>query len=197
MRSCAVQIVEYPHPSLRHKSKPVRRVDDQLKQIVREMFELMYAAKGVGLAANQVDLPFRLFVVNPEGDPAAAEEQVFINPVLSKGKGMAEAEEGCLSLPKLYGQVKRPERVTVDAYNLAGERITAQLTDLPARIVQHEVDHLDGVLFIDRLSPTSQLAVREELDEFESSYEQRRQAGEIPDADQIQRRLAEWEERYC
>ncbi len=96
----SLQIIQYPHPTLRHRSKPLRRVDAELRKIVAEMFELMYEHEGVGLAANQVDLPYRLFVVNPEGKADAGEsEGVFINPVLSHGRGLEEDEEGCLSIP--------------------------------------------------------------------------------------------------
>ena len=82
-----LRIVKYPHPALRHKSKPLRHVDGELKNIVREMFDLMYEQKGVGLAANQVDLPYRFFIFNLEGDPAKAEEYVFLNPVISRRSG--------------------------------------------------------------------------------------------------------------
>ncbi len=100
-----MRIIQFPHPTLRRVSKPLRRVDDELRHIVREMFDLMYEAKGIGLAANQVDLPYQLFVLNLSGDPAEPDaEQVFLNPVLSQPKGTAEAEEGCLSLPGLYAR---------------------------------------------------------------------------------------------
>src|SRR4051812_11610093 len=98
----ALKIINYPHPTLRHVSKPLKRVDAELRRIVRAMFDALYEAKGIGLAANQVDLPYRLFIVNPKSDPnEPQEERVFINPVLSSRKGLAEAEEGCLSLPGL------------------------------------------------------------------------------------------------
>ena len=99
--SPVLRIVKYPHPALRHKSKPLRRVDGELKNVVREMFDLMYQHKGIGLAANQVNLPYRLFIINTEGDPAKGQEYVFINPVISKRSGTAEAEEGCLSFPEI------------------------------------------------------------------------------------------------
>jgi peptide deformylase len=193
-REPVVHIVQYPHPTLRHVSKPLARVDAELRAIVREMFELMYAANGVGLAANQVDLPYRLFVINLKSDPAEKEEEhVFVNPVLSSRKGMIEAEEGCLSLPGLYGQVKRPERVVLNAFNLEGDELTLELEGLFARAVQHEVDHLDGVLFIDRLSPTGELAMKEALAEFEIQFSGRRERGEIADDEAIKKRLAELE----
>ena len=90
-----LEIVQYPHPTLRHKSKPINRVDRELKEIVSEMFKLMYEAKGIGLAANQVDLPIQLFIINLKSDPNEGEELVFINPVVTSPKGSDEAEEGC------------------------------------------------------------------------------------------------------
>ena len=189
-----MQIVQYPHPTLRHASKPLKRVDKELHALVREMFELMYAAKGVGLAANQVDLPYRLFIINLESDPAAAENDlVFLNPVLTSRKGNAEAEEGCLSLPGLYADVKRPERVVLNAYDLGGQEINMELDGLFARVVQHEIDHLDGILFIDRLSPTAELAAKETLAEFEVQFAGQRERHEIPDDEAIAKRLAELE----
>ena len=189
-----MQIIQYPHPTLRHVSKPLKRVDKELHEIVRGMFELMYAAKGVGLAANQVDLPYRLFIINLQSDTAAAEQEfVFLNPVLTSRKGNAEAEEGCLSLPGLYGDVKRPERVVLNAYNLAGQELTMELDGLFARAVQHEIDHLDGILFIDRLTPTGEMAVRDTLEEFEIQFAGHRERGEIPDDDAIVSRWAELE----
>jgi peptide deformylase len=195
--STALHIVQYPHPALRHKSKPVRRVDAELRRIVQTMFELMYEAKGVGLAANQVDLPLRLFVVNLKGDPEEGEELVFINPVLTGGKGNEEAEEGCLSLPGLYGNVQRPGQAKIAAYDLSGNEITADLSGLAARVVQHEVDHLDGTLFIDRLSETGRMSAREALEEFDVEFQSKRRSGEIPSDEVIAARLAEIERRYC
>jgi peptide deformylase len=193
-----VQIVTYPHPTLRHASQPVRRVDAELRRIVGEMFELMYAAKGVGLAANQVDLPLRLFVVNEKADPGAKNlERVFINPVLSRRKGLAEGEEGCLSLPGLYGEVARAEKIFVHAYDLAGNEIKEEVGDMLARVVQHETDHLDGVLFIDRLSSTGRLALKEPLDEFELIFQRQRERGEIADDAALAELRAEWEKKYC
>jgi peptide deformylase len=189
-----LQIIQYPHPTLRRVSKSLKRVDRELVDIVREMFDLMYAAKGVGLAANQVDLPYRLFVINLQSDPAAADQEfVFVNPVLTNRKGNAEAEEGCLSLPGLYGDVKRSERVTLNAYNLAGQELSMELDRLFARAVQHEIDHLDGILFVDRLSPTGEMAIKDQLADFEAQFAGQRARGEIPDDATIARRLDELE----
>ena len=193
-RFLVLKIVHYPHPILRRASKPLRRVDAELRKMVAEMFELIYdpAHKGIGLAANQVDLPYRLFVANISGDSAAKDQEfVFINPVISHPKGSAEAEEGCLSLPGLYAQVRRPERIVVTAYNLSGEEARYDCDGLFARCVQHECDHLDGVLFVDKLPPTAKISVKEQLDEFEAEFASRRQHGEIGGDDAL---LARWEE---
>jgi peptide deformylase len=189
-----LQIVHYPHLTLRHASKPLRRVDAELVGMIREMFELMYAHKGVGLAANQVDLPYRVFVANPEGDPSKKDQEyVFLNPVISHPKGSAEAEEGCLSIPGLYRPVNRPERVRITAYNLKGEEMALELDGLFGRIVQHETDHLDGRLFVDRLSPTAQADVRQTLEEFELVYASRRERGELPSDEEIRKRISDLE----
>ncbi len=192
-----MQIVKYPHPTLRHKSKSIRRVTAELRKIVREMFDLMYEANGIGLAANQVDLPFRLFIVNLAAKADEGEELVFINPVISRPKGTDEKEEGCLSLPGLYAPVKRPERVTFNAYGLDGTEISLELDGLMARVVQHETDHLDGVLFIDRLSMTHEIEVAESVDEFESQFADACDRGEIPDLQAIAERLRTLEVEYC
>lgn len=189
-----LQIIHYPHPTLHHVSKPLKRVDAELRDMIAQMFELMYEQEGVGLAANQVDLPYRLFIANPAGDLENNEaEHVFINPVLRGGKGQAEGDEGCLSIPGVHGPVVRKEHISVDAYNLAGESFTGELDGLFARIVQHEVDHLDGTLFIDRLTPAHAADVRDSLEEFEIDFQSRRDHGEMPSDEQIAARLAELE----
>ena len=194
VKSTPLRIVEYPHPTLRHVSKPLGRVDSDVRRMIHAMFELMYEAKGVGLAANQVDLPYRFFVANMAAETGDKEqEQVFINPVITSRGGMAEAEEGCLSVPETYGNIKRPQKVVVEAYDLEGRHLRWELEDLSARVVQHEIDHLDGVLFIDRLSPTGRLAIKEKLQDFETTFAGRRRRGEIPGDDEIVARLAELE----
>jgi peptide deformylase len=158
------------------------------------MFDLMYEHEGVGLAANQVNLPYRVFVANSEGSPDNREaERVFINPVLSLPRGQAEDDEGCLSIPGVYAPVTRNETITIQAYDLAGNEFTAEVNGLLARIVQHETDHLDGTLFIDRLSPTQLAAVRDKLEEFDLVFRSRIETGEMPSADQIAARLRDLE----
>jgi len=192
-----MQILTYPHPTLRRVSKPLRRVDAELRQTIRQMFDLMYAAKGIGLAANQVDLPLRLFVVNLESKPEG-EELVFINPVISLPRGGSEeSEEGCLSLPGLYGPVVRPKQVRINAYSLTGDEIQLDATGLLARCVQHELDHLDGVLFPDRMSTTARADIAEGLDEFEAEFKSRRETGGLPSDDEINKQWLQWESRYA
>jgi peptide deformylase len=177
-----LQIVPYPHPALRHESKPLRRVDAELRRTVERMFALMYEHRGVGLAANQVALPYRLFIVNVAADPEQSDlEMVFINPVISGRKGSVEAEEGCLSLPDVLADVTRPEKITVTAYNMAGEEFSFEVDGLLARVIQHENDHLDGVMFTDHLSSTALMAVRDEIEEFEADWESRQRQGEVAD----------------
>jgi peptide deformylase len=193
-----LQILTYPHPTLRRVSKPLRRVDADLRHTIRQMFDLMYEAKGIGLAANQVDLPLRLFIVNLEAKPGAGEELVFINPVISLPRGGSEeGEEGCLSLPGLYGQVVRPKQVRLNAYSLQGQEFEADLSGLFARCCQHELDHLDGVLFPDRMSATARADIQEDLDVFETDFTSRRATGEDLSDETIAKRWSEWEGRYA
>src|SRR5947199_5859752 len=115
----ARKIVHYPHPALRHKSKPITSIDKQLHLDIGEMKELMYEAKGLGLAAPQVALPFQLLVMNVTGDPKQPEaEEVFLNPRIVEKKGIQEDEEGCLSFPGLYQNVRRAQTIKIQAYDL-------------------------------------------------------------------------------
>jgi peptide deformylase len=170
-------------------------VDQELANIVQEMFALMYEHRGIGLSANQVDLPYRLFILNLESDPAKKEsEYVFINPVFQQRKGMAEQEEGCLSFPEIYAPVRRPEKVVLTAYNMSGQEVRYELEGLFARAAQHEYDHLDGVLFIDRLSPAHRLTVKEALADLEREFVGDRDRGLIPGDELVAARLAELEQ---
>lgn len=197
MAAETLSIIPYPHPTLRYKSKPIVRVDDELRATIKKMFDLMYAAKGVGLAANQVGLPLRFFVVNELSDPAKGKEMVFINPVLSLPKGSEKAEEGCLSLPSIYADVVRPKTIRVNAYDITGEEINFEATGLMSRIIQHETDHLDGVLFIDRLADSERAKIENEIHEMEIVFQSRRDAGGIPSDIAITVDRQEIENRYC
>ena len=192
-----MEIVHFPHPTLRHKSKPLKKVNQALKSIVQEMFDLMYAARGIGLAANQVDLPFQLFVINTSGEKGTGEELVFINPVISNPKGTEAADEGCLSIPGVTGQVSRPSSIHVSAFDLEGNEIDMTVTGLLARAIQHEFDHLNGVLFIDRISESEMKQIEFELEEFQLEFSANRSSGEIPDDNEIKKRLLDLENEYC
>ncbi len=163
--------------------------------MVEEMLTLMYEHEGIGLAANQVDLPYRLFVANPTGDPDEQEaERVFINPVILRGTGTAEASEGCLSLPGLFGPVVRKTTIRVHAYDMAGNEIEEELTGLPARVFQHETDHLDGTLFIDRVPPSHKASLRDALEEFEIDFTSKQESGDLPSDAAIAQRIAQLEQ---
>jgi peptide deformylase len=134
-------------PVLRQHSAPVKMVDDQVRRLVDDMFETMDAAHGVGLAANQVGVARRVAVVDADGD-----RFTMIDPTIIEAEGRATAEEGCLSIPDIYADVTRPERVVVEALDIEGNRFRKEATGLKARAIQHEIDHLDGILFLDHLS---------------------------------------------
>ena len=151
----------------------------------------MYEAKGIGLAANQVALPFRFFIINISGDPDLADEElVFLNPELSAQSGSTEGEEGCLSVPQVYGQVKRFETITVEAYDLDGRGFAMDLDELPARVVQHETDHLDGVMFFDRMSETDRQGLEPQIDEFVTVFRHQQATGESPSDEELSEQLA-------
>ncbi|RLS38949.1 MAG: peptide deformylase [Planctomycetota bacterium] len=159
-----MQIVLFPHPALRFPSVEVQRIDDALRSAVQKMFALMYESKGVGLAANQVGLPFRFFVVNPSGDPEKKEEEeVFINPIISSRRGMEFHEEGCLSLPKIYSDVERPLEITIDAFDLNGQSRKRKIKGFLARVIQHEYDHIEGFLFTDRIEADQHDEIYEDI----------------------------------
>jgi len=138
-------------PVLRQQAAPVARVDDAVRQLVDDLFETMRAAKGVGLAANQIGVARRVTVVDVgEEDPPPL---ALINPVIvERGDELVTAEEGCLSIPDIFGDVERNARIVVEALDREGNKFRAEATGYKARAIQHEIDHLDGVLFLDHLS---------------------------------------------
>jgi peptide deformylase len=189
-----MEIVYYPHPALRWKSQPIRQINDEVRQVVQEMFALMYTHKGIGLAANQVGLPWQLFVLNLTGDPEEKdEEHVFINPEIVKRKGSEEGEEGCLSLPKLYGDVRRAAEIIVEGYDLDGQGFEMTLDDLAARCVQHELDHLQGTLFVDRMSDSKKREVVSTLSDFEALFRRQQELGQFPSDAEIETQLRKME----
>jgi peptide deformylase len=185
-----LQIVSYPHPALRYASRPITEIDEHLREVVRSMFELMYASKGIGLAANQVSLPFRFFILNLSADPAQADkEQVFINPVINKRHLSIEDEEGCLSLPEIHIDVKRARKIKFQAYDLSGNLVDYEADELFSRAVQHESDHLEGKLIIDYGEPLVMRETAPKLRELELKHRRAQAGGEIPPDDDIVKQL--------
>lgn len=148
-----MKILTYPNNGLRQVCKPVTRIDATLRQQLQDMLVLMYDRGGAGLAAPQVGILLCMLVMNPTGDPEQQEhEHIFINPVIkNRIGGWTAIEEGCLSLPGDFGRVIRSKKVKFLAYYLDGTEVTATWSGLAARVLQHEIDHLGGILFIDRL----------------------------------------------
>lgn len=162
-----LQIVHYPDARLRQRATAVREFDVALGKIVARMFEVMREERGVGLAGPQIGVPLRIFVMNATGD--LRDDLVLINPVLTEQEGSAEAEEGCLSLPGVSVHVRRAVRARLKALDEQGRPIELAGQDLVARIWQHEIDHLDGVLIIDRMGAGDELATRKILRTLEDA----------------------------
>lgn len=179
-----LQIVIYPDAALRRKAMPVPAVTDEVRDVAARMIRLMQEAEGIGLAAPQVGVSWRMFVVhvpesrgggNDESRSASAtppsanlKPEVYINPVLSNPEGeLVGFEEGCLSLPDIRGEVFRPETITISAMGLDGKPFVQRATGLLARCWQHEMDHLDGTLIIDRMTQMSRLKTRSAVKELE------------------------------
>jgi peptide deformylase len=162
-----LKIVIYPHSSLRRKAGPIEETDGAVRAVARKMLQLMHDADGVGLAAPQVDLPWRLFVTNArDADPV---DRVYINPQLTMERGELEAmAEGCLSLPGVTVDVRRPPKMTVRATDLEGDEFEVTDDEFLSRVCQHEFDHLNGVLIIDKMSPMDRLATRKTLKELKA-----------------------------
>jgi len=163
----SLSLRRYPDPALRAEAQPVAEVTDEVRRVASRMIELMHEHQGVGLAGPQVGLDWRLFVANLSGEPG--EDRVFINPVLSDPARQTEArDEGCLSLPRVEGEITRPSGITIDAVDDQGEPFQMWAEGLLARVWQHENDHLDGVLIIDRMPLVDRQANRRVLRELEA-----------------------------
>lgn len=162
----SLRILTYPAPILRGKAVPIEEVTDWVRQVAQRMIELMHEATGVGLAGPQVGVPIRIFVANTTAESNG--DRVFINPVLSRpSRRMQQHEEGCLSLPEVTGMIHRPYSITIDAIDLEGNEGRFVGEDLMARVWQHETDHLDGILIIDRMARIDLVANRQVLHELE------------------------------
>jgi len=166
-----MEILVYPDPFLRRPAETVKELGGIGEQ-ASEMFRTMYDRKGVGLAATQVGIGKRFFVMNTQGDPAKG--LVLVNPVIVEGKGEIIAEEGCLSLPGLEVKLPRYEWVKVRATTLDGNEIELDGSEVFARAVQHELDHLNGKLIIDKITPVQRITLRPRLKELEKKYRGRK-----------------------
>ena len=156
-----LKILEFPDPRLRKKAAPVEVVDDELRQLIDDMFETMYAAPGIGLAATQVDVHQRLLVADVSRD--GSEPLALINPEIIEKDGVTITEEGCLSVPGYYEEVKRAEHIRVRHLDRNGEQVETEAEGLLAVCIQHEMDHLEGKLFVDYLSEAKRMRIRKKL----------------------------------
>jgi len=154
-----LSILKYPDPRLHRVAEPVREVDEEVRTLVRDMAETMYAAPGVGLAATQVDVHRRVVVIDVS--ETKDDLKVFINPeIVASSEDYKSYEEGCLSVPGVYDEVERPDRVTVRALGLDGQPFTIEASGLLAVCIQHEIDHLNGRVFVQYLSRLKQNRIR-------------------------------------
>ncbi len=163
-----LRILRYPDPRLRLRCQPVRVFDEELAALARRMEELMRAANGVGLAAPQVGVPIRMFITCAGVDPPGV--RVFVNPTIRDPQGVRQAEEGCLSIPQVYVQVRRAARCRIEAQDLAGLPLSLEADGMVCRVWQHETDHLDGILILDRMGPGDRIAARKVLRELEAAW---------------------------
>ena len=158
-----MDILEFPDPRLRTRAQAVIEVDDSLRTLIDDMLETMYDASGIGLAATQVNVHRRLLVMDTSAD--RDQPRIYINPEVDViDQELGEYDEGCLSVPGFYETVHRPRRVRVNAMGRDGELFSEELTDLPAICLQHEIDHLDGRLFVDYLTPLKRQRIRKKLE---------------------------------
>ena len=157
-----LKILEFPDPRLRKKAVPVEHVDAELNALIDDMFETMYAAPGIGLAATQVDVHKRFLVADVSADQSAP--HVLINPVIVEKDGITATEEGCLSVPGYYEEVKRAEHIRLRYLDREGNEQEMEAEGLLAVCVQHEIDHLDGKLFVDYLSEAKRQRIRKRLE---------------------------------
>ena len=158
-----LKILEYPDPRLRTRAEPVHRVDDSVRELIDNMLETMYAAPGIGLAASQVNVHRRVFVIDISEE--GHRPHVFVNPELTLSGEKLETREGCLSLPDIYEPVTRRGHVTVQALDRDGEPLSLEASGLLSVCIQHECDHLDGKLFVDYLSNLQRARIRKKLNQ--------------------------------
>jgi peptide deformylase len=193
-----LEVVKYGHPTLRKKGARIESVTPAIKELIANMFETMYATRGIGLAAQQVGEAVQLTVIDVreasaerpstlelDGKPADANKfmpLVLINPEIKPVGGQVAGPEGCLSFPEVYADISRPGMVDVVATNEHGKRIEFRAGGLLGRAVQHEVDHLNGILFIDRMDTETKLELKAELDALQADTKARLKAKKPPTA---------------
>lgn len=156
-----LEILQYPDPRLTAPAQRVEKIDNSTRQLIEDMIETMYAAPGVGLAATQVDVHKQIVIIDVSDD--RSDLRVFINPEITRREGQAVNQEGCLSVPGIYDNVERAESVTVTALDRNGARFTLNASGMLATCIQHEVDHLHGRIFVERLSDLKQNRIRAKL----------------------------------
>ncbi len=157
-----LEILHYPDPRLRTQARAVENVDDEVRQLVDDMFETMYDAPGIGLAATQVNVHRQVIVIDVSEEKN--QPLCLINAEIIESEGEEESEEGCLSVPDIYDRVRRAERIKVKALDRDGDAFTLEATGLLAVCIQHEIDHLQGNLFVDYLSPLKQQRLRKKIE---------------------------------
>ena len=155
-------ILEFPDPKLRTRAQPVAAVDDRIRTLIDDLFETMYAAPGIGLAATQVDVHERVLVADVSSDQS--EPHALINPVIVEKDGVTTSDEGCLSVPGFYEPVKRAEHIRVRFLDRDGQEVEIEACGMLAICIQHEMDHLDGKLFVDYLSEAKRGRIRKRLE---------------------------------
>ena len=169
-----MEVLVYPHPVLRRGGQKIETFDQDLRDLAERMFEAMYVEGGVGLAAPQVGIEQKLLVLNPTGSKDdRTGELALCNPKITKKKARDFEEEGCLSFPGIHAEVERWVTITISYQDLDGQEQTMVAKDWLARIIQHELDHLEGVLFTDRLTPADKMRVRPQLEDLEQRFASR------------------------
>ncbi|MCB0363051.1 MAG: peptide deformylase [Bdellovibrionales bacterium] len=192
-----LEVLKFPDPQLRKKSVPIKEITSELRQLVKDMFETMYDSSGIGLAAPQVNRQIRLFVADTrprengrykledmtELERAVEQPFVIFNPEIIKKVGKTTYDEGCLSVPTYYETVQRAELIVVRGLNLEGQKFELEVDGLLAICIQHEIDHLDGKLFIDRLSPIKSTRIKSRIKKL--GYPELKDAGENRDDEEV------------
>jgi len=165
------RIMRYPAQVLAKAANPVEKIDDNIRQLVEKMKDIMLANKGVGLAAPQAGVPLRLFIISLDGKRENV--RVYVNPIVTPEGELAEVEEGCLSVPSIYTKIRRYKKCSVTAKDLDGKEFTEEAEGLYARCLQHEYDHIEGITIADRMPSTAKIAHRKQLKKLREQHEQK------------------------